>query len=169
MPSPILSRKWPACLLAAALAACSGAPGNDTANGAADAGNEAAPPANVADANATAPEANETAPAGNDAAAGDGDSYSYSASGTEPFWSLTIGGGRMVYDSADGPDVTVPTPQQQPTRAGYRYVTPEMTVAVNTFQRCDAANGAEYHDTVRITIGAATVTGCGGEVTTAAE
>ena len=164
MPSPILSRKWPACLLAAALAACSGAPGNDTANGAVDAGNEADAPV---EANATAPEANEAAPAGNDAAAGEGDSYS--ASGTEPFWSLAIGGGRMAYDSADGPDVTVATPPQQPTRAGYRYVTPEMTVAVNTFQRCEAANGAEYHDTVRVTIGAATVTGCGGEVTTAAE
>lgn len=93
MPSPILSRKWPACLLAAALAACSGAPGNDTANGAVDAGNEADAPV---EANATAPEANEAAPAGNDAAAGEGDSYS--ASGTEPFWSLAIGGGRMAYD-----------------------------------------------------------------------
>jgi uncharacterized membrane protein len=165
MRSPILSRKWPACFLAAALAACSAEPGNDSANGAGETGNEAAM---SADANAAAPGGNESVPDGNGAAAADGGD-SYSASGTEPFWSLTIGGGRMVYDSADGPDVTVPTPPQQPTRAGYRYVTAEMTVAVNTFQRCEAANGAEYHDTVRVTIGAATVTGCGGEVTAAAE
>jgi uncharacterized membrane protein len=165
MRGPIPSRLWPACLLAAALSACSAAPSNEAANGAGDAGNEAAAP----DANATAPEGNETAPApdGN-AAAGDGGDR-YSASGTEPFWSLAIGDGRMAYDSADGPDVTVPTPAQQPTRAGHRYVTEQMTVVVNTFQRCEAANGAEYHDTVRVTIGGATVTGCGGEVTVPAE
>ena len=100
----------------------------------------------VADADAAAPrrQRSRSGADGNAAAAA---ATATGASGTEPFWSLAIGGGQMVYDSADGPDVTVPTPPQQPTRAGYRYVTPEMTVAVNTFQRCEAANGAKYHDT----------------------
>ncbi len=160
-----LVKKWSVCLIAAATAACSAPAGNDSAGegnaaanveAAADAGNEAAPPPG----NEAAPPAEGNATA---------DAAAYRASGSEPFWSLTVTDAEMVYDSADGPDVTVATPPQQPTRAGYRYVTPEMTVAVNNFQRCDAASGEEYHDTVRVTIGAATVTGCGGEVTAAAE
>jgi uncharacterized membrane protein len=150
------------CLIVLAAAACGAPPPAD--NGA---GNDV----NAILANDTAPPAetvaaNEAAPAGNESASA---AEPYRASGSEPFWALTIGGGQMAYDSADGPDVTVATPPQQPTRAGYRYVTPEMTVLVNTFQRCEAANGQEYHDTVRVTIGAGTVTGCGGEVTAAAE
>lgn len=152
------------CLIVLAAAACGAPPPDNGAGNDVNATltNEAPPPAE----NAT----NEAAPAGN--AAGNetaAETAPYRASGSEPFWALTIGGGQMVYDSADGPDVTVATPAQQPTRAGYRYVTPELTVVVNTFQRCDAPNGAEYHDTVRVTISAGTVTGCGGEVTRPAE
>ncbi len=158
------AKKWSVLLIVAA-AACSGPAANeaDADNAAANSlaaleeSHDAADNA-VAEGNAAAPPAD-----GNTTAA------AYRASGTEPFWSLTVTDAQMVYDSADGPDVTVATPPQQPTRAGYRYVTPEMTVVVNTFQRCDAASGQEYHDTVRVTIGADTVTGCGGEVTAAAE
>jgi uncharacterized membrane protein len=150
-----------ACLIVLAATACGGPAANNLA------GNETVP-AEANDVVAPAENAavtNEAAPAANAAAAAAEEPYR--ASGTEPFWSLTIGGGHMTYDSADGPDVTVATPAQQPTRAGYRYVTPEMTVVVNTFQRCEAVNEAEYHDTVRVTIGGQTVTGCGGEETRA--
>lgn len=162
MRNSVIMKTGSACLLVLAAAACGGPADNNSAgnDAAAIAANETAPPPdNVATGNEAAPAGNAAEPA----------PETYRASGSEPFWALTIGGGRMVYDAADGPDVTVATPAQQPTRAGYRYVTPEMTVAVNTFQRCDAASGEEYHDTVRVTIGAGTVTGCGGAVTRPAE
>jgi uncharacterized membrane protein len=151
-----------ACVIVLAAAACGGPAANNVAGNEtvpAEANDVAAPAGNAAVTNEAAPAANATAAA----------EEPYRASGTEPFWSLTIGGGHMVYDSADGPDVTVATPAQQPTRAGYRYVTPEMTVAVNTFQRCEEVNEAQYHDTVRVTVGGQTVTGCGGAETRAAE
>jgi hypothetical protein len=42
-------------------------------------------------------------------------------------------------------------------------------VRINQFQRCTEPSGAELHDTVAITIGAQTVTGCGGATTHPAE
>lgn len=156
-----LMKTCSACVLILAAAAC-GAPGNNVAGNDAEAaaGNQAAPVEDNAalDANAAAPAANDSAAA----------VETYRASGSEPFWSLTIDS-RMVYHPADGPDVTVATPSPQSTRAGPMYVTPGMTVRINQFQRCTEPSGAETHDTVTITIGAQTVTGCGGATTRAAE
>lgn len=84
----------------------------------------------------------------------------YRASGTEPFWSLTMTDARMVYDAAAGPDVTVVTPARQNTRAGTVYARPRMEVFVSTFRDCALANGQEGN-IVRVTIGGQTVTGCG--------
>lgn len=159
------------CLIVLAASACGGPAGNNMAGNDANAvaaTNEAEPAAgNEADGNAGNEAAgNEAVPAaGNAAAAAE---PPYRASGTEPFWSLTIGE-QMVYDSADGPDITVATPRPQQTRSGPRYVTAQMSVHLNQFRRCTEASGAERHDTVTVTIDAQTVTGCGGEVTAAAE
>jgi uncharacterized membrane protein len=160
-----------ACLVVLAASACGAPAGNNTAGNDANAvaaTNEAGPAVgNEADGNAgNEANGNEAVPAaGNTAAAAE---PPYRASGTEPFWSLMIGE-QMVYDSADGPDITVATPRSQPTRSGPRYVTTQMTVHINQFRRCTEASGEERHDTVTVTIGAQTVTGCGGEVMAAAE
>jgi uncharacterized membrane protein len=148
----------PVCLIAVA-AACSTPEQNVIATDG-NAANQAAVPetANEADGNAAGAEGNAASP--------DGAGNVYRASGTEPFWSLTIGS-QMAFDSADGPDVTVATPPPQPTRAGHRYVTPEMEVSVNEFVRCQAAGGQTYHDTVNVTIGVQSFSGCGGEATPA--
>jgi heat shock protein HslJ len=96
---------------------------------------------------------------------GDADAVTdaYRASGSEPYWSLTMSDGQMAFASADGTDVTVATPEPQSTRTGPLYETPEMTVHINNFRRCQGADGREYRDTVRVTVGTRTVQGCGGE------
>jgi uncharacterized membrane protein len=165
MRNLIAMKRWPICLVAAAAAACTGSPANNMAvDGNAAAANEAvADTANAAAGNeAAAPAAdNAAAPAeAGNAAAGASDA-SYHASGTEPFWSLSLGAARMVYDSANGPDVTVATPEPQQTRSGPIYATPQMSVRINRFQRCTEPSGEEVHDTVSVTIGTQTVTGCG--------
>lgn len=150
-----------ACALILAAAGC-GAPGNNMAGNDAEAaaGNEAAP---VEDNAALG--ANVAAPADNVSTASDA---TYRAAGSEPFWSLTIDG-QMVYHPADGPDVTVATPSPQSTRVGPMYVTSGLTVRINQFQHCTEPSGAVRHDTVTVTIGAQTLTGCGGAETRAAE
>jgi len=145
--------------LVLAAAACSYSADNNAAANDANAAsaNEAAP---VAEENGAAGTSNAAAPADNAAAPAPA-AAPYRASGTEPFWSLTLTDAQMVYDSADGPDVTVATPAPQSTRAGPMYVTPQMTVRINQFQRCTEASGEEVHDTVTVTIGTQSVTGCG--------
>src|SRR3954469_7012347 len=160
--------KWSVCLAAAGVAACSsGTPANDSAG---NANVAAATEAETGTGNGT--EVNQTAPAvdGNMTAATPGNvaagaapaagPAAYGASGTEPFWSLTLGS-QMVYHPADGPDITVATPNSSPTRAGPMYVTPQMTVRINQFQRCTEASGKKLHDTVTITIGTQKLSGCG--------
>jgi len=171
MRSLVRSGKWSVCLAAAGLAACSyGSPDNEIAvdsNVAAaneaitEVGNaaETAPAAPAVEGNSAA-QANEAAPAQTNESSGKAGAAAYRASGSEPFWSLSLGS-QMVYDSADGPDVTVATPKSQSTRAGPMYVTPQMTVRINQFRRCTAENGEELHDTVEVTIGAQKVSGCG--------
>lgn len=161
--------KWSVCLAASAIAiaACtSGPPQNDVM---ADANNISADETtteavNAAEANQAAPADGNTAAPGSEAAgnaaAQTADSAPYRASGSEPFWSLTLGS-QMVYDSADGPDITVATPKSRPTRSGPEYVTPEMTVHINQFRRCTQPSGEEVHDTVTVTIGTQKVSGCG--------
>jgi uncharacterized membrane protein len=150
-------------ILVLAAAACSYSAGNNIAANDANAAsaNEAAP---VAEENGAAGTSNAATPADNaatSAAAPAPAAAPYRASGTEPFWSLTLTDAQMVYDSADGADVTVATPAPQSTRAGPMYVTPQMTVRINQFQRCTEASGEEVHDTVTVTIGTQSVTGCG--------
>jgi len=156
MRNPIAMKRWPICLLAAATAACSYA----TAENNVAASNE------VAVSNEVAPDAgNEAAPSAESNAAWPADpdnaAVTFRASGTEPFWSLTMSSQQMVYDAADGPDVTVATPPVQQTRAGPRYETPELKVVINTVTHCEGASGQEHGNTVRVIIGGRTVTGCG--------
>ena len=149
-------RAAPACLIVAATAACASSAGNEGAGNEANAtiANDAQP----AVANDAA--ANDAAPAGNAAAAV---ADTYRAGGTEPFWSLTIGGGQMVYHPMEGPDVTAPTPAQQPTRNGYRYVTPQLSVEVVHTACNDGMSEETFADTVHLRVNGEALNGCGGQ------
>lgn len=93
-----------------------------------------------------------------------GTDATYRALGTEPFWSVTIGGGRMTYDSANGPRFSVPVPASRPTLNGYRYEAPRLTVDV-THTRCsDGMSDRIYADTVLVIVDGEGLRGCGGTI-----
>ncbi len=86
----------------------------------------------------------------------------YRAHGTEPFWSVTINGGRMVYDDNEGRKVAVRTPAARPSFNGRRYVSRRLIVDI-TRQPCnDGMSDFTYADTVRVTVDGRALEGCGG-------
>jgi uncharacterized membrane protein len=159
--------KWSFCLMAAAVAGCSGGTNDNNmaatnivdANTAAPA--EPAPDANAAAGDNAAVADNAAPPAEANGAAPAKAGAAFNASGSEPFWSLALGDAQMVYDSADGPDVTVATPKARQTRSGPEYITPQLKVHVNVVQHCTFEDGETKGDTVKVTVGGQTLTGCG--------
>ncbi len=88
----------------------------------------------------------------------------YRAVGTEPFWSVAIDSGRMIYEDAEGRRVTVRAPRARPSFNGRRYVTRRLTVDV-TRQTCsDGMSDRLYADTVRVQVNGRELSGCGGAV-----
>jgi heat shock protein HslJ len=90
----------------------------------------------------------------------------YRALGTEPFWSITIGGGRIVYDDAEGRRVSVATPRPMiPRYLGRQYETPRLYVDIHTGQPCsDGMSDRRYADTVRVIVDGRRLEGCGGAI-----
>lgn len=89
---------------------------------------------------------------------------SYTARGTEPFWSVTIGGGRMVYDDSERRRVTVRAPVARPSFNGRRYVTRRLIVDITRQQCSDGMSDLIYADTVRVTVDGRSLEGCGGAI-----
>ena len=90
----------------------------------------------------------------------------YVARGTEPFWAVRIGGGRIVYTSSEGARIAVRTPPRQPIRNGYRYVTPRLRIEVTHVQCSDGMSDRLYADafSISFTGGGPPLEGCGGAV-----
>ena len=98
------------------------------------------------------PQSVETTPAG------------YKALGTEPFWSLTIEGKRMVFDLAGEHHVFGASTVARPSFNGWRYVSKTITADV-TFAPCsDGMSERTYKDTVTVMVGKNTYKGCGGGI-----
>jgi heat shock protein HslJ len=102
------------------------------------------------------------APAAIPAAAQAQGGSTYRALGTEPFWSVTINGGRMVYDDAQGRKVAVRTPAARPSFNGRRYVSRRLTVDITRQPCSDGMSDFTYADTVRVTVDGRSLQGCGG-------
>jgi heat shock protein HslJ len=86
------------------------------------------------------------------------DSGPYRALGTEPFWSVTVAGGRMTYAAPDADGFSVVAPP----RDGGRDETARLTLAI-THRRCgDGMSDRVYPDTVTATVDGRTLHGCGG-------
>jgi heat shock protein HslJ len=88
----------------------------------------------------------------------------YRAHGTEPFWGVTIGGGRIVYEAPDQPGMDVAAPRRRPIANGYRYVTPAIRIDI-THVRCNDGMGDRYYaDTFLVYFpgGDRPLEGCGG-------
>ena len=104
---------------------------------------------------------NETAaPDGN--AAAESAAAAYRASGTEPFWSLTMTDAQMVYDCGRRPGRHGgDAPTRRAGAPATLFPTPQLTVFVSAFRRLRGRRRARRANTVRVTIGGQTVTGCG--------
>ncbi len=90
---------------------------------------------------------------------------SYHAIGTEPFWSVRIGGGRMTYEDPEPRRFSVRTPRAQRTRLSHRYVTRRLTVTIIRGQECsDGMSDRRYADTVRVVADGRRLEGCGGAI-----
>ena len=86
----------------------------------------------------------------------------YRASGTEPFWDLTIGRDMVFNDRGTGVTVTQPTPQVISGVAGEIYRTQRLEVNI-THSRCnDGMSDRNYPDTVQVYVDGRLYRGCGG-------
>lgn len=89
----------------------------------------------------------------------------YRALGTEPFWSVTIEGGQMVYQPADGPRIAVSAPSPRTSFNGHRYETARLVVDVTHVPCSDGMSDNRYADTVLVVADGRELKGCGGAVT----
>ncbi len=87
----------------------------------------------------------------------------YRASGTEPFWSLTIGARTMRFEAPGRPTVSVPTPRVIHGFAGEIWQTRRIDVNTNHRQCSDGMSDRVYPDTVTVRVDGRTFKGCGGE------
>jgi heat shock protein HslJ len=86
----------------------------------------------------------------------------YRASGTEPFWDLTIGRELTFTDRGTGLTIVQPTPQVITGVAGEIYRTQRLEVNI-THQRCnDGMSDRSYPDTVQVYADGRLYRGCGG-------
>jgi len=87
----------------------------------------------------------------------------YRASGTEPFWSLTIGARTMRFEAPGRQPVSVPTPRVIHGFAGEMWQTRRINVNTNHRPCSDGMSDRSYPDTVTVTVDGRTYQGCGGE------
>jgi uncharacterized membrane protein len=144
-------RRLLACMVATAVAACSGSTIDNGAGNAVTAA-AAAPAARNDAANAATADTNAAATAA-----------PCQANGTEPFWALTIAGGQMIYQPMEGAAVVEPLPAPIPIPEGYRYQGTRLAVEVVRTGCDNGMSDQNFADTVRVTVGGETRNGCGGE------
>jgi len=85
----------------------------------------------------------------------------YFASGSEPFWSLEIGNGRLRFDSTIDPIVDIETPPIRRTANGYRIGFSR--VRIHIIRRpCEEEDARIYPHTVRAIGPGYALRGCGG-------
>jgi uncharacterized membrane protein len=144
------------CLAAMAVAACSDPASNNAvaANASSNASNGAAP---ATPANGAGTYGNATAPANSSGASS---ASSYTARGFEPGWALTIAGGQMLYQSQNGPNLTVPAPAPTTINNGFEFVTNQLTARF-TNGSCTEASGQVDPYTVQVIVAGQTLDGCG--------
>ena len=86
----------------------------------------------------------------------------YRASGTEPFWDLTIGRDMTFTDRGTGLTVVQPTPQAVSGAAGQTYRTQRLEVTITRRPCSDGMSDRTYPDTVQVYVDSRLYRGCGG-------
>jgi heat shock protein HslJ len=87
---------------------------------------------------------------------------SYRATGTEPFWSLTIDARTMKFEAPERAPVTVATPKVIHGFAGEIWQTRRIGVNTVHKQCSDGMSDRIYRDTVTVTVDGRRYEGCGG-------
>ncbi len=86
---------------------------------------------------------------------------SYRALGTEPFWSVTIEGGQMTYNTPDG-GFSVQAPRGRELGDGRLWQSRRITLQSSLQECSDGMSDRRYRDTVRATVDGRRLEGCGG-------
>lgn len=87
----------------------------------------------------------------------------YAASGTEPFWSLTVDDRQMVFtDRNSNAQVVQPTPSAIVGVAGEIYQTPRINLNIVHAPCSNGMSDRSYPDRVQVTVDGRRFTGCGG-------
>ena len=86
----------------------------------------------------------------------------YRASGTEPFWDLTIGGDLVFTDRGTNLTITQPTPSPIHGTAGEIYRTQRLEVNIVHSPCSDGMSDRSYPDTVQVYADGRLYRGCGG-------
>lgn len=94
----------------------------------------------------------------------EGEAESYRALGTEPFWSITIEGGRMTYETPEG-GFSVPAPRGQELDDGRLWEIRRITLQSSNQECSDGMSDRRYAQTVRAVVDGRALQGCGGDVT----
>jgi uncharacterized membrane protein len=92
----------------------------------------------------------------------------YRAVGTEPFWSVTMENGALVYEDAERRRITVASPRHRTTFNGHRYESQRLTLDISRARCSDGMSDRVYPDTVLVIADGRELRGCGGPVAPAA-
>lgn len=87
----------------------------------------------------------------------------YRATGTEPFWSLTIDARTMRFEAPGHRPVIVGAPRPIIGFAGEIYRTPRINANITHIRCSDGMSDRAYRDTVQLTVDGRSYRGCGGE------
>jgi heat shock protein HslJ len=86
----------------------------------------------------------------------------YKASGTEPFWSLSIDPRVMIFSNAGGERTTEQTPQRVAGAGGTSYRGARVQVDIKRQSCSDGMSERRYPDTVQAVVDGKSYSGCGG-------
>jgi uncharacterized membrane protein len=86
----------------------------------------------------------------------------YRATGTEPFWSLTIDDRNIAFSRPEEQPIVQPRPKVIIGFAGEIYQTPRINVNIVHVQCSDGMSDRNYPDRVQVTVDGQRFNGCGG-------
>lgn len=89
----------------------------------------------------------------------------YRALGTEPFWSVRLEHGQMIYEDAEQRRIEVINPRHRTTFNGHRYDSQRLTLDISRGECSDGMSDNVYADTVLVIADGRELRGCGGAVT----
>ena len=92
------------------------------------------------------------------------DTSVYEARGNEPFWNFSMAAGTLALSTPDGPRITRMITRAYTHGNTHHYEAPDLAVTITPTPCQDSMSGQMFTQSVRITTGERTLTGCGGNL-----